>query len=407
MLETISSIKDARISLARAIKSRTGRLEHQRILLEGEEILAWAIENAVSIEHIFLSDQSSAATIDNYLARNLKIYTVSNGILKKIADSSYVIPVIGVAKTLSAGVDPKAPFVVVLDSIQDFGNIGTIIRTCQAFGIRNIISTKSDFDLYQRKTIEASRGSAFATHLARFQNEKETIQYLRKQGYQIVATSPKGSELQSLIELKQQRVALVVGNETTGISAEFEKQADFLIQIPMSPAVASLNVSVATGISIYELRFKQVLAMIEQQIKATLGRELNVAGTLVEQVLDMQLRKVSDLSSRQVIFMMVLKCDKKMLPEDMCKQFGLLEKDAEAFLKPMLNAGLVEVKEALAITSQGEEVLAKLWSIVESAEDRILAGFSTQEANNFKIQLQRVQEKCSQIISSAFPDAAR
>lgn len=167
----------------------------------------------------------------------------------------------------------------------------------------------------------------------------------------------------------------------------------------MSPKVESLNVGVATGISIYELRLKQVLAMIEQQIKSTLGRELNVAGSLVQQVLDMELRKVSDLSSQQVIFMMVLKCDKRMLPEDMCKQFGILEKDAKTFLQPMLAAGLVTVNEELALTSKGEEVLAKLWFIVENAEARILSGFTADEVNDLKTQLHRVQEQCFQIVN--------
>jgi TrmH family RNA methyltransferase len=398
MLETITSIKDEKIAFARAIKSRKGRQEHQRILLEGEEILDWAIENAICIEYIFLSNKSFPEIADKYLSRNLKVFKVTEGILKKVTDTNYVIPVIGVAKTSSDGFDFKAPFAVVLDSVQDFGNIGTIIRTCQAFGIKNIISTMSNFDIYQRKTIEASRGSVFATHLARFENEIETIKYLRNQGYQIVATSPKGSDLQSLIELRQQPVALVIGNETTGISSRFEEQADFLIQIPMSLAVESLNVGVAAGISIYELRLKQVLAMIEQQIKSTLGRELSVAGTLVQQVLDTELRKVSDLSSQQVIFMMVLKCDRKMLLQDMCRQFGILEKDAETFLRPMLKAGLVAMNGELELTNKGEEVLAKLWFTVENAEGRILSSFTTEEVNVLKTQLHRVQEKCSQII---------
>ena len=83
MLDTITSIKNEKITLARAIKSRKGRQEHQRILLEGEEILDWAIENAICIEYIFISDKSSPGTADKYLSQKLKIYNVSEGILKK------------------------------------------------------------------------------------------------------------------------------------------------------------------------------------------------------------------------------------------------------------------------------------------------------------------------------------
>jgi TrmH family RNA methyltransferase len=401
MLRTITSIKDEMITLARAIKSSKGRQERQRILLEGENILDWAIENSICVEYILLSNKLSSETAEKYLSRNLEVLVASEGILKKVTDTNYVIPIIGVAKMPCGGGRSGANFVVVLDSVQDFGNIGTIIRTCQAFGIKNIISTTSDFDIYQRKTIEASRGSVFATHLESFQSAIETIEYLRKQNYQIVATSPKGVELQSLVELKQQPVALVVGNETAGINPEFEKQADFLIQIPMFHTVESLNVGVATGISIYELKLKQVLAMIEERIKATLGRELNVAGTLVQQALDAELRKISELSSQQVIFMMVLKCDQKMQIKDVCKQFGVLESEAEEFLKPMLKPGFVVMDGGLGLTNKGEEVLGKLWFTVESTEGKILSGFTAEEANIMIKQIHRIQEKCVQIMSGA------
>jgi TrmH family RNA methyltransferase len=398
MLSRISSIKDEKIILARAIKSRKGRQEYQRILLEGEEILEWARENALGIEYILASDKVASSIVDKYSSRHDAIFVVSEGILKKVTDTNYVIPVIGVAKIPSKNLDSTPHFVVVLDAVQDFGNIGTIIRTCQAFGIRKIISTTHDFDIYHRKTIEASRGSVFATHLESFQSEFETLTYLRKQGYQIVATSPKGAELQSLVELKRAPVALVVGNETTGICPEFEKHADVLLQIPMFHPVESLNVGVATGISIYELKLKQVLAMIEERIKSTLGRELNVAGMLVRQAFDVELRKVSELSSRQVIFMMVLKCDQKMWLTDMCKQFGMLESEAEEFLTPMLTSGLVVMNGELGLTSKGEEVLAKLWVTIESIEGKILSGFTVEEATTLMAQLHQIQERCVQIM---------
>ena len=105
---------------------------------------------------------------------------------------------------------------VVLDDVKDYGNIGTIIRTCHAFGIRTVISTSPEFDLYQQKTIEASRGSVFATSITTYQNSTAAVQHLRQSGYQIVATSPRGNSLQSLVELKPQPVALIVGNESGG-----------------------------------------------------------------------------------------------------------------------------------------------------------------------------------------------
>ena len=401
MMETIDSIKDERVTLARKIKSHRGRQEHQRILLEGEEILDWAIEHALVVETIFVSDKASSNIAQKYLEQNDRVFAASEGLLKKITDTNYVIPVVGVARIPLKNPDSKSQFVVVLDALQDFGNIGTIIRSCQAFGIRNLISTTSDINIYNRKTIEASRGSAFSINLDTFQNAGAAVDYLKKKGFQIVATGPRGIEIQSLVELKRQPVALVVGNETSGISPEVEKQADFLLQIPMYPTVESLNVGVAAGISIYEIKLKQVLTMIEEQIKSTLGRELNVASMLVQQALDAELRKVSELSSRQVIFMMVLKCDHTMRIENVCKQFGILESQAMEFLDPMLNASLIVKNKEIELTSRGEEVLAKLWPVIERTEQMILTDFAGEEADILMKQLHRIQEKCLQIMDGA------
>jgi len=397
MMETIDSIKDERVTLAREIKSRKGRLEHQRILLEGEEILDWAVEHALVIETIFVSDKAPSDTAQKYLARNDRVFAVSEGILKKITDTNYVIPVVGVAQAPSKKPDGNPRFIVVLDDVKDVGNIGTIIRTCQAFGIHNLISTTRDMDIYNRKTIEASRGNAFSVRLDSFPNAMAAIDYLKGKGFQIIATSPRGVKIQSLVELKRQPVALVVGNETSGISAEVEKHADFLLQIPMDPTVESLNVGVAAGISIYEIKLKQVLTMIEEQIKSTLGRELNVTGVLVQHALDAELRKVSEFSSQQVVFMMVLKCDRTMRIENVCRQFGILENEAGEFLDPLLKAGLIVGDREIELTDRGEEVIARLWPVVERTEQMILSDFAGEEVHVLMKQLHRIQEKCLQL----------
>lgn len=399
MIQSIKSIKDDRISQARDVKSRKGRHNHQRMLLEGEEIIDWAIKHALSLEYILVSDKEASTLGKKYLGQDYKIFTVSEGILKKVTDTNYLIPVVGVAQIPIKKTENNSQFTIVLDNVQDFGNIGTIIRTCQAFGIRDLVSTTSDIDIYNRKTIEASRGTVFSTYLDIFASSSEAIKYLRDKGYQIIATSPKGNTLQSLVELKPQPVALVVGNETYGVNPEIERQADFLVQIPMQPTVESLNVGVAAGISIYEIKLKQALTMIEEKIKSTLGREVNVLAMLVQRVLDKELKKASDLSSQQVIFMMVLKCDGTMQIADMCKQFGVLESESMSFLKPMLESGLIVTEEGIQLTRKGEEVLSKLWLTVERAEALILSELTAQTSLLFFGQLRSIQERCLQILN--------
>ena len=396
-IPVLKSIKDEKVVLARALKSRKGRQQFKRVLLEGEEIIDWALDAHVSVEFLIVDEKHAAEYKKRYQTRIDRFFIASEGILKKISDTKYVIPVIGVTQELEKNAGVSSEFLVVLDNLRDFGNIGTIIRTCQAFGIRNVLSTSEDFDLFQRKTIEASRGSVFSVHLDCQPDAQEAIAYLKKHGYQIIATSPRGSNLQSLLDLKPQPVALVVGNETYGIDPLIAEQADFLVQIPMSPQIESLNVGVAAGISIYELKLKQVLAMIEEQIKSTLGRELNVASVLVQQALDRELHNVTDLTSKQVVFMMVLKCDQHMTVKAMCRQFGILEEETQVFLHPLVEAGWVDQSELLSLTDSGQEMLAKLWPLIEASENRILASFTLQESSSLLDYLRRIQQESLKI----------
>ena len=295
----------------------------------------------------------------------------------------------------------RSDFQVVLDDLNDFGNIGTIVRTCHAFGIDSIISTTKDIDLFQRKTVDASRGKVFDSSFRGFDSPETTWEFLRANNYQVITTSPYGESIQSLAELTDQPVALIVGNETHGVSEVFMRNADIVVQIPMHGAVESLNVGVATGISIYELRLKQVIGVIEKKIKSTLGREINVTGMLIQQALDKQLKKVSRFSSKQIVFMMVLKCDISMKIVDVQKQFGIPDAELGVFLEPLFMGKLIQpdTGDNLLITEKGVETLGKLWGIVENTEGRLFDGFADQEKADFIEMLKRLKSNCVAIIN--------
>ena len=124
--------------------------------------------------------------------------------------------------------------IVVLDQVKDFGNVGTIVRTASAFGVRTFASTTEEADFFYKKTIEASRGTVFDADLQRFPSGEEAIQRLKAQGYQIVVTTPHASSLQSFAVIESKPVALVFGNETEGVSDALLQAADIKVLIPMS-----------------------------------------------------------------------------------------------------------------------------------------------------------------------------
>lgn len=127
--------------------------------------------------------------------------------------------------------------------------MGTIVRTAEAFGLNSLASTEPDFDLFYSKTIDCSRGKVFHTVLHRFASGEAAIEHLQKSGHQIAVTTLRDSTIQSFVQLDDRPIAVVFGNETTGVSPEIEAKADIRIQIPMSGTVESLNVGVSASMN--------------------------------------------------------------------------------------------------------------------------------------------------------------
>jgi len=400
-VQSITSIKDPHVLEARALTSAAGRRQAQKALLEGEESLTWALEAGSPLEYVLFHDRiGQHPLLDLLHDRGVECFSASEGILKKATETHYLIPFVGVAP-LPQEAAAVGDFVLVLNGVQDYGNIGTIVRTACGFGIRDIVATGGDFDLFYRKTIEASRGKVFDVRLKRFASGCAAVDYLKGQGFQVVATSPYGRVLQASAHLEKKPLALIVGNETEGVSEELLQKADLVVQIPMSGQVESLNVGVATGISVYELKFKLVVAMLTRYIRTTLGREVNVAGKLIQWALDAGLREVCDLNSTQVILLMVLKCDVTMTLEQVGKDTATFGEALRALLQPLLERGYVYAQDdTITLTDAGEHLLGQLWGVVEASEDRILEGFSVAERQQLMDYLRRIQANCERMIEA-------
>ena len=148
-------------------------------------------------------------------------------------------------------VDENDGFIVILDHIMDTHNFGAIIRTCVAAGVKGIIIPKDRSVRVNSTVMKTSVGSALNIKICMVTNLNQTIKYLKDKNYWIYSTDMKGIAYTDANY--NDNVALIIGNENRGVSELVKKSSDYIISIPISEKIDSLNASVAAGIVIYEV----------------------------------------------------------------------------------------------------------------------------------------------------------
>ncbi len=149
--------------------------------------------------------------------------------------------------------------IVALDGVQDPGNLGTIVRTCDWFGIHHILCSRETADCYNPKVVQATMGALARVQLHYVDNLANTLQNYQQKGYPIYGTLLNGKDIYAIdaIPTKEKGI-IVMGNEGNGISQEVREQVTHPLLIPSYPAgiptSESLNVSIATGIILAEFR---------------------------------------------------------------------------------------------------------------------------------------------------------
>jgi 23S rRNA (guanosine2251-2'-O)-methyltransferase len=146
----------------------------------------------------------------------------------------------------------RSPLILVLDRITDVRNLGAIARTAECAGVDALLLPVKGSAQVNEIAVKTSAGALYKIPLCRCPNLKESILFMRNSGLKIIAATEKAATDYTKTDFRQP-LALIVGSEEDGVSDEFIKMADELIRIPLHGEIASLNVSVATGILLYEM----------------------------------------------------------------------------------------------------------------------------------------------------------
>lgn len=234
----ITSINNPKVTYWTKLKMKKYRDEEHLFIVESENLVNEALKKGIVKEIITTEDKEYS----------VDTYNVTKEIMAKI--SSLVTPskVMAVCNfVLSEDIKGN---ILLLDHLQDPGNLGTIIRSAVAFDFQTIIVSEDTVDVYNDKVIRSSEGMIFSANFLK-KNLVTFIPYLKSIGYKIYGTDViKGKNIKSVNEKK---VAFVIGSEGKGVSSEVKGLCDDFIYIDMNKKCESLNAAVASSIIMYDI----------------------------------------------------------------------------------------------------------------------------------------------------------
>lgn len=262
----INSKTNENIKYIKSLNDKKYRVKYNRFFIEGTKLLKEMSSDNFIAELIVYSTEILENTNDGRLflkelelnkIKTKKNLEVSKAIYEYISDTVTPQGVMGIFEikknetTLESKIKNNETFLI-LDKIQDSGNLGTIIRIANSFNIKNIICTKDTADMYSPKVIRSTMGAI--NKVALHYLEKEEIIYFinefKKYKYDIIATDLKSNNNLQNTKVNKKTV-YVMGNESQGVSKEFFLNCSNTIKIPQEKTQESLNVGVATGIVLY------------------------------------------------------------------------------------------------------------------------------------------------------------
>lgn len=252
----ITSKDNEQIKHIRKLKEKKYRDEFGEYVIEGVKLIKEAIAEKANIKTIVACDDCvKNEEIDPKVMYEIAKYNciyAEEKVFKSISDVQNhqgLLAVMSKEKE-EEKIDYKEDIIVVLDDIQDPGNLGTILRTIDSAGLHQIILSKGSGDPYNPKVVRSTMGAILRVNVIESQNLVDTLKELKKHKYEIVATSLDTNK--SIYDIDYKKKALVIGNEANGVSKEVLDIADEKVIIPMLGKTESLNAAVATGIITYE-----------------------------------------------------------------------------------------------------------------------------------------------------------
>ncbi|WP_099362127.1 TrmH family RNA methyltransferase [Fredinandcohnia onubensis] len=249
-MKRIESNKNPQIKQWKKLHTKKERDKSRTFMIEGFHLVEEALKSDVVIQELIISESTDIPS--GWNVDDLSITIVTEKIMQEISDTDTSQGVAAVCEQYSVNEGGKFSRLLLIDAVQDPGNLGTMIRTADAAGIDAVIIGEGSVDVYNSKVIRSTQGSIFHIPIIK-ENLHDTILKLKQNEIKVYGTS-----LKNAVDYKQASVgnsfALIVGNEGNGVEPDLLEKTDQNLYIPIFGRSESLNVAVAAGILLYHLR---------------------------------------------------------------------------------------------------------------------------------------------------------
>jgi TrmH family RNA methyltransferase len=252
--EQITSRDNRRLVEAR--KVRDGKVE-DRIFIEGRRLVEEALLSGVVVEYLFLANGVDLPTARS--GSPFPVYQLTPGLLNSISDTENSQGIIAIGYRPDTGpaafaATPSAvPLVVFLNEINNPSNLGAVIRTDEAAGIRGVITSANSADVFSPKALRAAMGSSFRVPIWEKVAFEEALEWAKQNGLAATAADTSAERSYTQLDWKEPRL-LVFGSEAHGLSASQLSMIGDVVNVPMASSVESLNLAVSAGIILFEAK---------------------------------------------------------------------------------------------------------------------------------------------------------
>jgi TrmH family RNA methyltransferase len=256
----ITSASNQRIRDAIRIRERRGKPGRDFFLVEGPHLVETAIKAGADIKQVFISAEFSAGKAHQGLLRLIagstgEILEVTDQVLGKITDTETPQGVVAVAEFRRGKLEELAvsgrDLMVILDGIQDPGNLGAIIRTADAAGADAVVLLPATCDVLMPKAVRATAGSIFHIPILHAGHDA-VLAWLHEKKIPLAVTAADAARDLFRADLTGP-VAIAFGNEARGVSSRLKRSSDVSLRVPMVGRAESLNVATSAAICLYEV----------------------------------------------------------------------------------------------------------------------------------------------------------